>query len=75
MPPQLYLLYNPLLSINIIRLSFISFMKGIIFDMDGVLVDAMPYHCKALQMAIKQQTNIEIDDRTIFLLEGCQPMK
>jgi len=50
-------------------------MKGIIFDMDGVLVDAMPYHCKALQMAIKQQTNIEIDDRTIFLLEGCQPMK
>ncbi len=38
--------------------------------MDGVLVDAMPYHCKALQMAIKQQTNLEIDDRIIFLLEG-----
>ena len=45
-------------------------MKGIIFDMDGVLVDAMPYHCKALQIAIKQMTNIDIDDRTIFLLEG-----
>ena len=45
-------------------------MKGVIFDMDGVLVDAMPYHCKALQIAIKQQTNMEIDDRTIFLLEG-----
>ena len=38
--------------------------------MDGVLVDAMPYHCKALQMAIKQQTNLEIEDRIIFLLEG-----
>jgi beta-phosphoglucomutase len=45
-------------------------VKGIIFDMDGVLVDAMPFHCKALQMAIKQETNIDIDDRTIFLLEG-----
>ncbi|MDQ3868749.1 MAG: HAD family phosphatase, partial [Thermoproteota archaeon] len=45
-------------------------MKGVIFDMDGVLVDAMPYHCKALQMAIKQQTNLEIEDRIIFLLEG-----
>lgn len=45
-------------------------MKGIIFDMDGVLVDAMPYHCKALQIAIKQETDIDIDDRTIFLLEG-----
>jgi HAD superfamily hydrolase (TIGR01509 family) len=45
-------------------------VKGIIFDMDGVLVDAMPYHCKALQMAIKQQTNMEIDDRIVFLLEG-----
>lgn len=38
--------------------------------MDGVLVDAMPYHCKALQIAIKQETDIDIDDRTIFLLEG-----
>lgn len=45
-------------------------MKGVIFDMDGVLVDAMPYHCKALQIAIKQETDIDIDDRTIFLLEG-----
>jgi beta-phosphoglucomutase len=45
-------------------------VKGVIFDMDGVLVDAMPYHCKALQIAIKQETDIDIDDRTIFLLEG-----
>ena len=45
-------------------------MKGIIFDMDGVLVDAMPYHCKALQIAIKEETDIDVDDRTIFLLEG-----
>jgi HAD superfamily hydrolase (TIGR01509 family) len=45
-------------------------VKGVIFDMDGVLVDAMPYHCKALQIAIKRKTDIDIDDRTIFLLEG-----
>jgi beta-phosphoglucomutase len=45
-------------------------VKGVIFDMDGVLVDAMPYHCKALQIAIKQETDIDIDARTIFLLEG-----
>jgi HAD superfamily hydrolase (TIGR01509 family) len=45
-------------------------VKGVIFDMDGVLVDAMPYHCKALQIAIKRETDIDIDDRTIFLLEG-----
>ena len=57
-------------SINIINLWFTFFMKGIIFDMDGVLVDAMPYHSKAMQRAIKQETNIDIDDRTIFLLEG-----
>ena len=38
--------------------------------MDGVLVDAMPYHCKALQIAIKEETDIDVDDRTIFLLEG-----
>ena len=45
-------------------------MKGIIFDKDGVLVDAMSYHCKALQRAIKQKTSIDIDDKEIFILEG-----
>ena len=44
--------------------------KGIIFDMDGVLVDAMPFHCKAIQTAAKQEVNIDIEERDVFLLEG-----
>jgi beta-phosphoglucomutase len=44
--------------------------KGIIFDMDGVLVDAMPFHCKGIQTAAKQEVNIDIKERDIFLLEG-----
>ncbi len=44
--------------------------KGIIFDMDGVLVDAMPYHCKAIQTAAKQQVNIDVAERDVYLLEG-----
>jgi beta-phosphoglucomutase len=44
--------------------------KGIIFDMDGVLVDAMPFHCRAIQTAAKQEVNIDIKERDVFLLEG-----
>ena len=44
--------------------------KGIIFDMDGVLVDAMPFHCKAIQTAAKQEVNIDVKQRDVYLLEG-----
>jgi beta-phosphoglucomutase len=44
--------------------------KGIIFDMDGVLVDAMPFHCKAIQTAAKQEVNIDVAQRDVYLLEG-----
>ena len=44
--------------------------KGIIFDMDGVLVDAMPFHCKAIQTAAKQEANIDVEQRDVYLLEG-----
>ena len=45
-------------------------MKGIMFDMDGVLIDAMPYHAEAFQIAFKEEVNQEIDKKDIFLLEG-----
>jgi HAD superfamily hydrolase (TIGR01509 family) len=45
-------------------------MKAIIFDMDGVLVDAMPFHYQAMSTAIKESANIDLDKRTFYLLEG-----
>ena len=45
-------------------------MKGVIFDLDGVLVDSMPDHYKAWKMALKEVTDIEVDERMIYLLEG-----
>jgi beta-phosphoglucomutase len=44
--------------------------RGIIFDMDGVLVDAMPFHFKAIKAAAKQEANIDIEQRDVYLLEG-----
>jgi len=45
-------------------------MNGIMFDMDGVLIDAMPYHAEAFQIAFKEHANYEIDKKEVFLLEG-----
>ena len=45
-------------------------MKAIIFDMDGVLVDTMPFHYGAMKKAIKEVTDIELDRRTFYLFEG-----
>lgn len=45
-------------------------MRGVIFDLDGVLVDSMPDHYKAWKMAFKEITDIEVDERMIYLLEG-----
>jgi HAD superfamily hydrolase (TIGR01509 family) len=38
--------------------------------MDGVLVDAMPFHFKAIQTAAKKEANIDIAQRDVYLLEG-----
>jgi beta-phosphoglucomutase-like phosphatase (HAD superfamily) len=38
--------------------------------MDGVLVDTMPFHYKAMKSAIMEFTDIELDKRTFYLLEG-----
>jgi len=45
-------------------------MKGIIFDMDGVLIDAMPFHAEAMRIAVKEETDHEIEKKIVFLLEG-----
>jgi beta-phosphoglucomutase len=45
-------------------------MRGVIFDLDGVLVNSMPDHYKAWKMAFKEITDIEVDERMIYLLEG-----
>jgi len=45
--------------------------KAFIFDMDGVLLDSMPYHYLAWQEAFRS-LGIEIDQREIYLREGEQ---
>jgi beta-phosphoglucomutase len=45
-------------------------MKGIIFDMDGVLIDAMPFHAEAMRMAINEEIGYAIDKKIVYLLEG-----
>jgi beta-phosphoglucomutase len=45
-------------------------VKGVIFDLDGVLVDSMPDHYKAWKMAFEEVTDIVVDKKMIYLLEG-----
>jgi beta-phosphoglucomutase len=45
-------------------------VSGIIFDLDGVLVDSMPTHYKAWEIAFREVANIKVDERMIYLLEG-----
>ena len=45
-------------------------MRTIVFDSDGVLVDSMPCHYMAWKVAFKEVCNIEVDKRTVYLLEG-----
>jgi beta-phosphoglucomutase len=44
--------------------------KGIIFDMDGVLINAMPFHAEAMRLAIKEETKHDINKKVVYLLEG-----
>jgi beta-phosphoglucomutase len=44
-------------------------MKAIIFDMDGVLVDSMPYHAEAWKQAFAS-VGISIERRDIYEIEG-----
>jgi HAD superfamily hydrolase (TIGR01509 family) len=48
--------------------------KGIIFDLDGVLVDSMPTHFRAWKEAFAKIAGLEITERDIYLLEGMRGM-
>ena len=45
-------------------------MRAVVFDSDGVLVDSMPSHFMAWKVAFKEVCDIEVDKRTVYLLEG-----
>lgn len=44
-------------------------LKTLIFDMDGVLVDSMPYHVQAMQR-IFDQMGVHMDHKVIYEREG-----
>jgi beta-phosphoglucomutase len=45
-------------------------VKGIIFDLDGVLVNSMPTHFRAWKVAFDKVAGLDIAERDIYLLEG-----
>lgn len=47
-------------------------LKALIFDMDGVLVDSMPFHAAAWKKAFLDM-DMEIQDRDIYAIEGSNP--
>jgi beta-phosphoglucomutase len=47
-------------------------LKALIFDMDGVLVDSMPFHAAAWKKAFLDM-GMEIQDRDIYEIEGSNP--
>ncbi len=50
-------------------------MEGVIFDLDGVLVNSMPTHFQAWKAAFVKIAGIEIAERDIYLLEGMRGME
>jgi HAD superfamily hydrolase (TIGR01509 family) len=45
-------------------------VKGIIFDFDGVLVNSMPVHYEAWKTAFLEICSFQVNERTVYLLEG-----
>lgn len=38
--------------------------------MDGVIIDAIPFHAEAMKKAINEITGYNIDKKIVYLLEG-----
>jgi beta-phosphoglucomutase len=47
-----------------------SVKKGIIFDLDGALVNSMPTHVQAWREAFLKIAGLDVTDRDIYILEG-----
>jgi beta-phosphoglucomutase len=47
-------------------------LKALIFDMDGVLIDSMPFHAAAWKKAFLDM-GMEIKDEDIYAIEGSNP--
>lgn len=45
-------------------------MQGVIFDMDGVLINSMPPHVRSWVEAFMRVAGISIEKRTLYVLEG-----
>lgn len=50
-------------------------MEGVIFDLDGVLVNSMPTHFQAWKAAFSKVAGLEIAERDVYLLEGMRGME
>ena len=50
-------------------------MKGVIFDLDGVLVNSMPTHFQAWKSAFAMVARLDITERDIYLREGMRGME
>ena len=53
----------------------IDIMKGVIVDLDGVLADSKPMPYEAWKIVFSEAVNIDVDERTIYLLEGMRGME
>ena len=47
-------------------------LKALIFDMDGILIDSMPFHAAAWKKAFLDM-GMEIKDEDIYAIEGSNP--
>jgi HAD superfamily hydrolase (TIGR01509 family) len=45
-------------------------MRSILFDLDGVIIDSMPYHARAWQLAFKDEMLVDISADIFFKVEG-----
>jgi beta-phosphoglucomutase len=53
-----------------VRLPNPDIVKGVIFDLDGVLVNSMPSHIRAWRQAFQDVAGIDVEKKVFYELEG-----